>query len=88
MPRFNAGDVVPVYNHSFSGRPVTEGRAKIVCALRQPELYKLIFLDDEYCVQYTRTVSAGLGQTDPERFIEAVTKDWEHQNPDIASKRP
>jgi hypothetical protein len=66
---FKKGDDVFVYNRTFSGKPLLEGRARIVKPTGVPDQYTVRFFSLTDKGTYDRFVYAGRCQSDPEGFL-------------------
>ena len=90
MTKFKKGDVVAVYNQTFSGKPIIEGRATIVRPTGVEFQYRVKFigakLGDPGRTGVDRFVFGGDCQADPEGYIAKAQKEWAERNPELAAK--
>jgi hypothetical protein len=87
---FKKGDEVVVYNQTFSGMPIIEGRAIIIRPTNVQYQYRVKFigakLGDPGRTGVDRFVFGGEPQANPNKYIAKAQKEWAERNPDLAAK--
>lgn len=90
MTTFKKGDVVTVYNQTFSGKPIIEGDAVIVGPTGVEFQYRVKFigakLGDPGRSGVDRFVFGGECQSDPAGYLTKAHAEWAERNPATAAK--